>query len=536
MRLRTDVSIEDSVDRFGQQIVLVHDPVAHRSFALPRLAGSIARRLQGEVEVDELDDLARELDGTAGSEDIEAFVARLSELCLLDEALSAAEIQRLAREANREEQWQGLRSIVRFAAERVPCYRDKLAALGITGRLETPEDLAAIPLLTKEEIQANYPDGFIPDDTDLAVAMESREVMVGTSSGSSAGDRLRMVFSAETRALQMAAGAMLNRDVYAAFRAPQAVLTSMHCADPYVCVRETPDMEGRIRDGNRLLLLPPADPAIPTLDEVRQILGELVAYRAVYLDCNPSYLANVTYAAVDAGLALPRLGVITSGYEYLSELTRRFLAAAWGCPVYNRFTASELGNFQFLECEHGALHVHERYFYPEILRDGRPARPGELGSLVETTLQDPIPMIRYDTRDLFVAGDGSQCPCGGSRTIGEIAGRAADLTVAVDGSPRSVRDVDLALAAVAGLRTYQLVQPRLASYELKLVVEPGADGKAVQRCAAEAVAAVMGNGSAIRTIAAKHIYTETSGKFRRCRSEVPGANLLVRAGRPGGTA
>ncbi len=529
MRLRSDVSIEDSVDRFGQPIVLVHDPVAHRSFALPTLAGAIVRRLHSEVA---FDDLAGELDGTIGIDDVEAFVARLSELCLLDEALSIAEIQRLAREANRDEQWQGLRAIVRFAAERVPHYRDKFAELGVTSRLESPDDLAAIPLLTKAEIQADYPDGFISDDTDLAEAMEHHEVMVGTSSGSSAGERLQMVFSAETRALQMAAGAMLNRDVYAAFRAPQAVLTSMHCADPYVCVRKTPELEGRIRDGNRLLLLPPTDPAIPTLDEVRTILGELVAHRAVHVDCNPSYLANVTYAAVDAGLELPRLNVITSGYEYLSELTRRFLANAWGCRVYNRFTASELGNFQFLECEHGAMHVHERYYYPEILRDGRPARPGELGSLVETTLQDPIPMIRYDTRDLFVAGDGRQCPCGGSRTVGEIAGRAADLIVAVDGSPRSVRDVDLAVSAVVGLRIYQLVQPRLATYELKLVVEPGADSKTVQRSAAEAVAAVMGNGSAIRTIAAKHIYTETSGKFRRCRSEVPGANLLVRAGRP----
>ena len=57
-----------------------------------------------------------------------------------------------------------------------------------------------------------------------------------------------------------------------------------------------------------------------------------------------------------------------------------------------------------MDCiHHKGLHVHEDYFYPEILNpaDQTPCADGETGELVFTTLaKEGMPLIRYRTKDL----------------------------------------------------------------------------------------------------------------------------------------
>ena len=81
---------------------------------------------------------------------------------------------------------------------------------------------------------------------------------------------------------------------------------------------------------------------------------------------------------------------------------------------------------------HAGLHVHEDYFYPEVLNPATQAKcaDGETGELVFTTLaKEAMPLIRYRTKDL-TSIDHSTCECG--RTLPRISkftGRTDDMKV-----------------------------------------------------------------------------------------------------------
>lgn len=519
MQLRHDLTIAEDVDRFGEPILVVCDPVVRRLFSLPAEAEPVLDRLRQPAE---LADLVAELGELFSEAALATLVRGLAANHLLDEGLDAAALRSRLRAAHREEQWSAMQRTLQRARTQVPVYRELFASAAPGPEIAAHADLVRLPYLTKAEIRAHYPDGFIPVGADLDGWLARKEVRLSTSSGTSAGERLQMIFTSEARGLQMAAGTAINDRLSRLARAPQAVLTSMHCADPDVCVRYSPEMSGRIRDGNRLLLMPPEDPGAPTLDEVNRMLDELRAFGVRWLDCNPRYLVNYTFAALDAGLELPRIDAITCGFEFLSAAHRAALREAWGCEVYNRYTASELGNFQIIECHHGTLHVNDRYFYPEVVRAGRHVRPGEVGRLVQTTLREQIPLVRYDTGDLVVAGGERECACGGVGVVVDaIAGRAADLLAATDGSPRTTLDVDRALSEVEGLRTYQIEQTTASAYHLKVIVAPGAEAPGVRARAAEALRSVVGSGADVRVAGARFIYPESSGKFRLTRSGLP---------------
>jgi phenylacetate-coenzyme A ligase PaaK-like adenylate-forming protein len=528
MRLRDELTIEHGVDRFGDPILVIGDPVVRRFFALPAEAEPVLDQLHTTTE------LAALVAGFADvfdQADLDVLLRGLAANHLLDEGLSRSALRARLRASHRAEHWAAMQGVLRIA-ERAPIYRRTFGALGFAPGVGTPAELLRAPVLTKLDIREHYPTGFVPDGVDLDEMIETRQLRLATSSGTSAGDRLQMIFSAEARGLQMAAGTSLNEELHRAAKLPQAVLTSMHCADPDVCVRYLPEMQSRIRDGNRLVLMPPDDPGAPTLAEVRAILDELRGFDVRWLDCNPTYLVNVTFAAIDAGLELPRIAVITCSYEFLSVLHRAVLSRAWGCEVYNRFAASEVGNFQAIECHRHSLHLNDRYFYSEIVRDGCHVVPGQVGRLVQTTLQEIVPLIRYDTGDLFVADEDRDCDCGNiGRVVAAIAGRASDLVAATDGSPRTTRQLDVALGGVEGLRSYQVMQTAPTAYRVKVVAEPGYQATSVRSAAADAVRAVLGSDANVRTEGARHIYPEPSGKFRLTGSELPHLDRLISVAR-----
>lgn len=453
----------------------------------------------------------------------------MKERHLLDEGLEAAEIRTRVARDHQNECWTSFVNVLRYASKQIPIYRDRYREAGVDiERIDSPDDLGRVPILTKSDVRAHYPTGFIPDGQRIEDLIAAKKISTSASSGTSAGDRLQMVSSVDVRSKQMLAGSLLNVDLTDVINGQQSVLTSMHCADPNVCVREEPSMEKRVRDGVRHLLIPPDDPGAPTREELDRIVDELRRHKPLWLDVNPSYLASVSYAIKDAGIEPPKIRVITCGFEYLSKIHRRLLSEVWGCSVYNRYTASELGNFQILECERGALHVNDKYYYAEIIRSGHRARPGEMGRLIQTTVKETIPLVRYDTGDVFVAGDGKPCACGGvGMTLGAIGGRASDLISTPDGDVRTTHDVDDAVAQVEGVRFYQLRQTATSQYEIKVVTEPSSSAANVRARVGEAIQALLGRGAEIRVDGARRIYPEPSGKFRLCRSDLPAIDRLV---------
>jgi phenylacetate-CoA ligase len=119
-------------------------------------------------------------------------------------------------------------------------------------------------------------------------------------------------------------------------------------------------------------------------------------------------------------------GIMTSG-QMLPEASRRIIEEAFGCKVFDKYGAREFGGGLAYECEeHDGYHVVAECAIIEIIKDGQPAKPGEMGELVITELNNfAVPLIRYRIGDLAVQMDNSKpCRCGrGLPRIGRIEGR-----------------------------------------------------------------------------------------------------------------
>jgi phenylacetate-CoA ligase len=526
MKLRKHVSVKSDRGQGGEAVLVIIDQLTKRHFSLPQAAAPVLEILRQENTVEQI---VSKLGEDYDEEIVERLVDQLDAKHLLDNDDDDATVRGQVSINQRSVRWEAMKRALQFGKNHVPIYRAKYENVDLD-ILEGEDDLHRVPMTRKQDIRDHYPDGFVPDVEDLRELTLSDAIVRGVSSGTSAGERLQTIHTRDVWRRQMIAGYLANAEVFPYIDLPNATFTSMHCADPDVCVTHLARMQDRIRAGTRLLLLPPDDPGAPTVDEVKVVLGELRAHNALWIDCNPTYMAALSYAIIDAGIEVPKIKVMTTGFEFLSAIHRRALKKVWGVNVYDRFSTSEMGNLCMLECEHGGFHVNDAYYYAEVVRDGRYAEPGELGQLVISTLHERLPMLRYQTRDLMFAADKGPCACGAvTMRVGSYAGRLKDILLAPDGSPRAQRTVDDAIAKAEGIRFYQIEQRSLAHYELKIVPEPSQDGARVGARAAEALREVFGPGCEFKVELARKIYPETSGKFRFTRTNVPDFELAVRA-------
>jgi phenylacetate-CoA ligase len=127
---------------------------------------------------------------------------------------------------------------------------------------------------------------------------------------------------------------------------------------------------------------------------------------------------------------------LMSSAQTLPVASRRLIEEAFGCRVFDKYGSREFSGIAY-ECEaHTGHHVVGEGYIVEILRDGVPARPGEVGEVVITDLNNYcLPFIRYRIGDLAVAVDPAfACPCGrGLPLVGNIEGRIQSIIQGTDG-------------------------------------------------------------------------------------------------------
>ena len=116
---------------------------------------------------------------------------------------------------------------------------------------------------------------------------------------------------------------------------------------------------------------------------------------------------------------------VMSSAQALPANTRSVIEEGFKTKVFDKYGSREFSGIAY-ECEaHSHHHVVDECYIVELLVEGRPARPGELGEVVITDLFNrATPMIRYRIGDLAVAVEQKPCVCGRAHTmIGAIEGR-----------------------------------------------------------------------------------------------------------------
>src|SRR6185437_16003324 len=167
-----------------------------------------------------------------------------------------------------------------------------------------------------------------------------------------------------------------------------------------------------------------------------------------YLLSYPSNSRALARYAQREKIRLPGLRAVHTYGEPLTPDVREACREAWGVPAIDVYSCEELG-FVALQCpRHEHYHVQSESVLVEILdEDGLPARPGEIGRVVLTSLHNfAMPLIRYAIGDY--AEVGAPCPCGrGLPVIERLLGRRRNMVTLPDGR-RAWPDVGALWAAI----------------------------------------------------------------------------------------
>lgn len=203
--------------------------------------------------------------------------------------------------------------------------------------------------------------------------------------------------------------------------------------------------------------------------DVDSQLDWLAAEAPAYLTTHPSNLRALLRRAGARGLAPPGVVEVRTFGEMLRPDLRPLVQETWGAKLTDMYSAEEVG-YIALQCPEGDhYHIQGESLLVEILDDaGRPCRPGEVGRVVVTTLQNfAMPLIRY--RILDHAEVGEPCPCGrGLPTIRRISGRSRNMLTLPDGRQHWPSFPVSDWLAVSPVRQFQLVQQDLYTIEIKL--------------------------------------------------------------------
>src|SRR6516165_7963577 len=104
---------------------------------------------------------------------------------------SAAEVMDVRREPRFVfGDWSGSPEALRLLARDLPIYR----ALSLAPAANLRDFLANVPLLTRQDLRANFPHGFLPSGVRFADLVGSKKVEVVRTSGTSS-DRLQVLWA-----------------------------------------------------------------------------------------------------------------------------------------------------------------------------------------------------------------------------------------------------------------------------------------------------------------------------------------------------
>jgi phenylacetate-CoA ligase len=373
------------------------------------------------------------------------------------EALPRADLERL--------QLGRLQALVARLHERVPLYRERLVAAGITAAsIETLADLRRLPFTTSADLRNTYPAGL------LAVPMD-QALRLHTSSGTT-GRPKALFFSpqdvdnaAELCARSFVGTGVTSRDVFQnmmTYGLFTGALVAHYGAEKVGCL---------------------VIPAGPGNSEKQLALMQDFGTTTVHL--TPSFALYFADFLDEKGpdarkpLKLRRAFV---GAEPYSIETRDKIEQGLGVEVFNSYGLSEMnGPGVAFECvERAGMHLWEDHFILEIIdpETEKPLPDGQPGELVLTTLcREAMPLLRYRTRDITSVVPGA-CACGRThRRLARITGRADDMLIVrgVNVYPQQIEHVLMAIPQVG--RNYLIllegrddmtVQAELAHGELAM--------------------------------------------------------------------
>jgi phenylacetate-CoA ligase len=374
-------------------------------------------------------------------------------------------------------------------AERVPLYRDKWKGVGAKD-IRSLTDLAKLPIVTREEVVAAWPDGI------LSRAPRPDDVVFRTSGTS--GRFMQIAYSAEANDFL---DAIYGRALFATgYRPWDKIAYFWWDAEPKP-----------IRPYERIGLM--QKHLLPVHADPQKQLDDLIALQPSVIYHFPSSLLLIAKLFHGRPPIQPRL-IICHG-ELLTREQQDTLKSAFGCPVYNQYGAQEFNRMAW-DCDRQrGLHIDADSVRIEIVRsDDTLAEPGEEGELVVTGLMNTLmPLVRYRIGDVGHTIEGT-CPCRRSLPLLALTeGRRDDVLVLRDGRRVGPRTLAPRIEELTGFMQYRVIQHDPSRLEVLLVRDGSAPG--VEADVRRTLTSVLGEGLSIDIRAVDEISLSRRGKLRK---------------------
>ncbi len=337
-----------------------------------------------------------------------------------------------------------LRGTLTRAYEHVPHYRKAFDAAGVHPTdLRTFADLVRFPFTAKDDLRQNYPFGMfaVPMDDIVRIHASSGTTGKPTVVGYSKAD-IDTWSALMARSIRAAGGKRSDK---------------IHVAYGYGLF--TGGL-GAHYGGEHL-----GAAVIPVSGGFTERQVQLIVdFQPDIIMVTPSYMLAIAdefdRQKIDARSCSLRLGMF--GAEPWTEGMRSEIERRMGIDALDIYGLSEvMGPGVGQECieTKDGLTLWEDHFFPEIIdpETGKPAREGEIGELVLTTLtKEAMPVVRYRTRDLTRLMPGTARTM---RRLERIHGRSDDMLI-IRGVNVFPTQIEAALAREARLAPHYLLELR----------------------------------------------------------------------------
>ncbi|MBL4574587.1 MAG: phenylacetate--CoA ligase family protein, partial [Opitutaceae bacterium] len=255
-------------------------------------------------------------------------------------------------------------------------------------------------------------------------------------------------------------------------------------------------------------------------DEMKNCLNYINKKRPTGIVAFTSAIYNLAKFVDSNKLSVSPISAVITGAEKLHDYQRTLIENVFQTKVFNTYGCRE---FMLIaaECEqHEGLHVTMDNLLVEILKDGKPAQPGETGEVVITDLHNyGMPFIRYKNGDVAVQGN-KPCSCGrGLPLIKDIDGRKMDEIIATDGKIISGGYFPHLMKEFSAINKYQVIQKSKNQLQIKLVLKRDLTQEQFQFCQSE-IKKVFGQDMNIEFDIVNDIPLTPTGKYRVTISEI----------------
>jgi phenylacetate-CoA ligase len=351
-----------------------------------------------------------------------------------------------------------LRHLIRHAYQHVPYYRRLFDDAGLSpSDIQCLNNLADIPLTSRSTIQSLEP-------TEICAAGSHIPSLrwIKTSGSTGAPLTVRRTMTEERILLALRARAC------AAFGL--GLRTRRVQLDYFNGQVRHADSKTKLYE--RLGLLPRLMIDWDTPKE--EVVSAIERFRPHIISGTPSVLSWLAQELTEQDRRRMHPQILITGAETLTPIMREQIERGFGVPAVNCYGAHEVVFIAMQQPDQDDLTVCEESVIFEVLKDGRPTKPGERGEVVVTALHSfTMPFIRYRLGDQVILGDTPGRNNGPYTTIRSIEGRVIDFFILPNGRTVHPYDFNSEIKACGvDVRRFQIVQERRDFFRIHLVLGP----------------------------------------------------------------